>query len=477
MTLRLRLVLAFGYVLLFAIIALEVPLTLNFSRRVDSEIKAEASAGAQAVAAAASGRLTNGPALAALAREQGQRLGGRVIVVDARGRVLVDSDGAAASGTPYASRPEIGQALRGATSQGTRHSDSLDADLLYTAVPIVDAGRAAGAVRLTQSVKAVNDEVRRDVVALLALGAAVLALGLGLAWAIAGSLSRPLRGLARTARQIAAGDLRTRATPTGSAEQIEVANAFNDMTDRLVRSLDAQREFVANASHQLRTPLTGLRLRLESASLRAEDPDLKRDLAAGELETERLAKLLSNLLRLAQDGQPATTATSIALADVAQRAAERWRDQAELDGHPIELAGAADAHVRASGGDLDTMVDNLVENALNYTAPDTPIGIEWGHDGRGAYIAVLDRGDGIDPEEAERVFDRFYRGSASRGGTVPGTGLGLPIVDALARRWSARASLTPRAGGGTRAELRFPASGAPAPAPAGDPAATTSVTP
>ena len=308
MSLRLRLVLAFGYVLLFAIIALEVPLTLNFSRRVDSEIKAEASAGAQAVAAAASGRLTN-PTRAGRPRPRAGPAPGRP--GDRRRRRAAACSwtptARAARGTPYASRPEIAQALRGATSQGTRHSDSLDADLLYTAVPIVDAGRAAGAVRLTQSVKAVNDEVRRDVVALLALGAAVLALGLGLAWAIAGSLSRPLRGLARTARQIAAGDLHTRATPTGSAEQVEVANAFNDMTDRLVRALDAQRDFVANASHQLRTPLTGLRLRLESASLRAEDPDLKRDLVAGELETERLAKLLSNLLRLAQDGQPATT--------------------------------------------------------------------------------------------------------------------------------------------------------------------------
>jgi two-component system, OmpR family, sensor kinase len=474
MSLRLRLVLAFGYVLLFAIIALEVPLTLNFSRRVDSEIRAEASAGAQGVAAAASGRLTDAPALTALAREQARRLGGRVIVVDARGNVLVDSDGAAARGAPYSSRPEIAQALNGATAQGTRHSDSLDADLLYTAVPIVDAGRAAGAVRLTQSVKAVNDEVRRDVVALLALGAAVLALGLGLAWAIAGSLSRPLRGLARTARQIAAGDLRQRATPTGSAEQVEVANAFNDMTDRLVRALDAQRDFVANASHQLRTPLTGLRLRLESASLRADDdPDLKRDLMAGELETERLAKLLSNLLRLAQDGQPVTTATSIALGGVAERAAERWRDQAELDGHAIELAGAGEPHVRASAGDLDTMVDNLVENALNYMAPDTPIRIEWGREAGEAFIAVLDRGAGIDPEEADRVFDRFYRGSASRGGTIPGTGLGLAIVDALAGRWGARATLAPRPGGGTRAELRFPATGAPTP----DPLPTTTVTP
>jgi two-component system, OmpR family, sensor kinase len=454
MSLRLRLLFAFGYVLLFAIIALEVPLTLNFSRRVDSEIKAEASSGAQAVAAAASGRLTDPPALAALARRQATRLGGRVIVVDAGGRVLVDSGGAA-RGTPYASRPEIARALKGATAQGTRHSDSLKADLLYTAVPVVDAGRATGAVRLTQSVKAVHDEVRRDVLALLALGAAVLALGLGLAWAIAGSLSRPLRGLARTARQIAAGDLLARATPAGSSEQVEVANAFNDMTERLVRALDAQRDFVANASHQLRTPLTGLRLRLESASLRAEDPDLRRDLVAGERETERLAKLLTNLLRLAQDGQQPPAATSIALSDVAERAAERWRDQAELGGHAIELAGEGAPQVRASAGDLDTMLDNLIENALNYTAPDTAIRIEWGHAAHEAFLAVLDHGDGLDDQEAERVFDRFYRGSASRGGGVPGTGLGLAIVDALARRWAGRATLANRPGGGARAELRF----------------------
>ena len=252
---------------------------------------------------------------------------------------------------------------------------------------------------------------------------------------IAGSLSRPLRGLARTARQIAAGDLRTRATPTGSAEQVEVANAFNDMTDRLVRALDAQRDFVANASHQLRTPLTGLRLRLESASMRAEDPDLKRDLVAGELETERLAKLLTNLLRLAQDGQPATAATSIALGGRgrARRGPLARPGRARRPPHRARRHGRA--HVRASAGDLDTMVDNLVENALNYTAPDTPILIEWGADGRDAFIAVLDRGAGIDADEAERVFDRFYRGSASRGGAVAGTGLGLAIVDALAGRW------------------------------------------
>jgi two-component system, OmpR family, sensor kinase len=459
MSLRLRMLAAFGYVLVLALVALEIPLTLNFSRRVDSEIRAEASAAARAVAAAATGRLTTTPALAALARQQAARLGGRVLIVDARGRVLVDSDSSTTRGTPYGSRPEIAQALRGTPTQGERHSNSLRAELLFTAVPIVENGRATGAVRVTQSVDAVHHQVRRDVLALLALGGAVLLLGLALAWMLAGSLSRPLRNLAATARRVAGGDMQARALPAGSSEQIELTNAFNDMTERLGRTLDAQHDFVANASHQLRTPLTGLRLRLEAASLKASDPDLRRDLEAGEHETERLAKLLGNLLRLAQDGQrPA--ATRVGLAAAARRVAERWREQAEQNGHPIELAAGSEVDVDAGAGDLDTILDNLVENALNYTAPDTSIRLEWGRDPGGVHLAVLDRGPGLAEDELDRVFDRFYRGRATHGGSVPGTGLGLAIVETLARRWGGRATLVNRPGGGARAEVRFPVAGA-----------------
>jgi signal transduction histidine kinase len=466
MSLRVRMLAAFGYVLLFALIALEIPLTLNFSRRVDSEIRAEASAAAHAIAAAATGRLTAPPTLAVLARQQAARLGGRVLVVDARGRVLVDSDGSVTRAAAYGSRPEIAQALHGATPQGERRSNSLHAELLFTAVPIVENGHVTGAVRVTQSVDAVHRQVRRDVLALLGLGAAVLVLGLALAWAIAGSLSRPLRNLAATARRVTGGDLQARAEATGSTEQVELTSSFNDMTERLVRALDAQRDFVANASHQLRTPLTGLRLRLEAASLKASDPDLRRDLAAGELETERLAKLLGNLLRLAQDGQrPA--AARVGLAAAVRRAAERWREQADQHGHPLEVAAEGEVEVSAVAGDLDTILDNLIENALNYAAPETPIRLEWGRGGEGEYLAVLDRGPGLAEDEIDRVFDRFYRGRATHGGSVPGTGLGLSIVETLARRWGGRATLVNRLDGGARAEVRFPASGAmPEPAPA-----------
>lgn len=456
MSLRVRMLAAFSYVLIFALIALEIPLTLNFSRRVNSEIRSEASAAAHAVAAAASGRLTTASALSQLAHQQAIRLGGRVLIVDSRGGVLVDTGGSR-PGTSYASRPEIMSAMHGSDTQGERHSDSLGADLLFTAVPIVDSGHTTGAVRITQSVSAVKRQVSNDVFALLALGGAVLLLGLGLAWALAGSLSRPLHNLAATARRVAGGDMHARAEPAGSSEQLELANAFNDMTDRLGRTLDAQQDFVANASHQLRTPLTGLRLRLEAASMKATDPDLRRDLAAGERETERLAKLLAGLLRLAQDGQR-PEATRVGLGAAAHRAVERWQEQAVHDGHELEISGVGEVEIEAAADDLDTILDNLIENALNYAEPDTPVRLEWGHDPSGAYLAVLDRGTGIPADDAGRVFHRFYRGREAH--AVPGTGLGLAIVDALARRWDGRAGLVNRPSGGARAEVRFPLQGA-----------------
>src|SRR6185369_6096813 len=151
------------------------------------------------------------------------------------------------------------------------HSDTLGKDLLYTAVPVTNNGRVLGAVRVTQSMGAVHARVRRAVLALIGIGAFALLVGLAVAWFLANSLSKPMRNVAETARRVEGGDLEARAKESGAAEQREVATALNGMTERLGRILGAQREFVANASHQLRTPLTGLRLRLEAA--RAKSPE------------------------------------------------------------------------------------------------------------------------------------------------------------------------------------------------------------
>jgi signal transduction histidine kinase len=452
-SLRARLLAAFAYVLVLVIVALLVPLALNLSRRVDAEIRSEARGQAQLVAASASGRLDERGELERLASDSARDLRGRVIVVGERGRLLVDSESAVPAGTSYASRPEIAAALRGKATQGERHSDSLDQDLLFTAVPVVSAGRREGAVRVTQSVDAVNGEVRSDMLALIGVAAVVLLLGLGLAWLLAGSLARPLRGLAGTARQVAGGDLDARAREEGSSEQREVAAAFNHMTGQLARALRSQREFVANASHQLRTPLTGLRLRLEAASLKATDEDVERELVAAERETVRLARLLTELLTLARERERPEP-EEVSLAEVGHAAHERWQGPAETGGRLLVADGDGEPVVAATEADLAVVVDNLVENALNYSPLASTVTIEWGNDRESAWLAVLDQGPGIGPEERERVFERFFRGEASRG--AEGTGLGLSVVEALAERWGGSVRLEDRPEGGTRCEVRLP---------------------
>jgi signal transduction histidine kinase len=451
MSLRLLLLAAFAYVLLLTILALEVPLALNVSDRINAEVKAQAASETQLVAASASAR--QGPALNRIVRTAAQQLGGRVIVVDEQGRLVSDSAGPGLVGRSYADRPEIEEALAtGRTAQGRRQSETLDQEVLYTAAPIVDDGDL-GAVRITQSVEPIDERVRRDVLGLAAVGLAALAFGLLFAWVLASTLSRPLRGLAATARRVEAGDLGARVEPGGASEQREVAEAFNDMTDRLARVLEAQREFVANASHQLRTPLTGLRLRIEAAALKAGDPSLSAELDAAEREAERLARLVTSLLALAREGERPGAPRPVSLAEAARSAVERWEAQGRF-----ALEGVEDVFAAASDEDVAIVLDNLIENALRYAPSGSGIAIRWQRGDDRAVLLVEDEGPGIAPGEEAQVFERFARGSA--GGGVSGSGLGLPIVATLARRWGGTASLRNRPGGGAQARVDLPAASA-----------------
>ena len=180
-------------------------------------------------------------------------------------------------------------------------------------MPILDQGRTVGAVRVTQSNAAVGERVRRNVLVVVGVGLAALALGLALAWVLAGSLARPLRALARTARRVEDGELDARAEVTAPASSRRSRVAFNEMTERLAQVLEAQREFVGNASHQLRTPLTGLRLRLEAAGMKADDPAVRQELELAEAEVERLTRLLNSLLTLAREGDRPTLRAPVSL--------------------------------------------------------------------------------------------------------------------------------------------------------------------
>ncbi|CAN5580907.1 HAMP domain-containing sensor histidine kinase [soil metagenome] len=466
MKLRVALLGAFAYVLLVVIIALEVPLVLNISRRVDAEIKAESSGQAQLIATTAADELNRRAALQRLVERSGKALGGRVLIVDSRGRVIVDSAGNGLRGADYSTRPEVSQGLTGVNSQGRRQSTQLDEELLFTAVPIVRRGDTVGVVRVTQSVAAVDDEVRKDSLVLVGVGAGALVLGLGVAWLLAGFLTRPLGRLTGAAREVSGGDLSARAPVSGPAEQRVLAETFNEMTARLEAALEAQRDFVANASHQLRTPLTGLRLRLEAAAGQSSEPEVAEELASAEVEVQRLTDLLNKLLVLAREGQRAPEPEPVDIAECVDGAAERWRVEASERGHRLVVERADQAVAASSAEELGIVLDNLIENAIKYSPPGGAVILEWGEEAGVAtparapsevwvWLSVSDEGPGLSDEEAGAALSRFYRGSSAAG--EPGTGLGLAIVEALVKRWGGSVELKRRPIDGLQARVVLPA--------------------
>jgi signal transduction histidine kinase len=440
-------------VLLLALIAFGVPLALSLRDRVDTEVKSQARSQAEVVATSAI-EFVDPPRPAPLQRiadKSAQSVRGRVIVVNARGQLLADSAGTR-RGRSYDDRPEVEAALEGHGEQITRNSETLGEEILATSVPILDRGRPTGAVRITQSVDAVHKAVKTSILDIAALAGVVLLLGLVVGGLIAQQIARPIRRLDGAARRVAEGELDTTVAVEGSTEQRSLARAFNEMTQRVKRLLRVQQDFVADASHQLRTPLTGLRLRLENLAerFRGEKP-VERELDAAIGEIDRLSLIVDELLILSRAGEHELPGERIDLSDVVKRAAERWRDAAADRGIKIEVPpGEQDGQGWCAASDLERALDSLVENALTYSPAGTTVRLEAAP-GR---VAVLDEGPGLVPGEEEAVFERFSRGSAGRGG-AKGTGLGLAIARELTRQWGGDVHLRNRKHGGLAATIEL----------------------
>jgi signal transduction histidine kinase len=450
------LLLGAGYLLVLAILAFEVPLAISLNRRVHSEVQSQARSQADVLAATASDLLASDerPSLQALVRKVAKLVRGRVVVVDANARVLADSAASEPAGQPF-SRPEIAQALAGRAAQLTRTSNTLHARILATTAPLLQRGRIIGAVRVTQSVAATDRAVRRVVLNLAAIGLAVLLIGLFAGTIIARAITRPMKHLQESAQRIAAGDLEVRAPVEGSREQRSLARSFNDMTDRLSRALAAQKQFIADASHQLRTPLAGLRLRIEEAQAAGVSEAANVEIRQGTLEIDRLARTIDELLILSSAGERERQLDSVDTVDTleaAEAAHARWSRYADARSITLTLdAEPPGERVACSRADLDMAIDALLENALHYSPANTTVTVSC----HGGSIEVQDEGAGLAPGEEEHVFQRFRRGSA--GATGPkGSGLGLPIARALARRWGGEVTLVPRSDGGATATIALP---------------------
>jgi signal transduction histidine kinase len=448
-SLRGRLVLALFYVLLLTLVALAIPLALTVERRARADFEARLGDQARVISASIAESVAGPNARRALepaVREYARELDARVIVTDREGTLLADSTRRPAPPEEYASRPEVARALDGERVRLVRHSDELGADLLYLAVPVFRGDELVGVVRVSQPTAEIDEGVRRSRIVIALVALSILLAGAGVAWALGTSLARPLAELAASAHRLGAGDLGARAPERGPPEVRETAEALNRMAEDLSRTLQSQRDFVANASHQLRTPLTGLRLRLEAVAAGAEPGP---ELDAALKEVDRLGTLIDELLLLARSSSAQPSGRSVDLGAHVRDAAARWAPRAEEKGLSLEAA-PAEVDAWADPGDVAMVLDNLLENALVHAGGSRVRLESFAVDGHAA-LSVSDDGAGIPAADVDRVLDRFYRGRNAR---TPGTGLGLAIVRELAERWDGEVDV--RSGnGGTRVTVRF----------------------
>jgi signal transduction histidine kinase len=468
---RRRLLLSYLSITLFVLVVLAVPLGIAFARLERRELSSGVRHDALALALRSEEALERDDvaALDDLADDYQRRIGGRVVIIDAGGVSLVDSDPPRAGRRDFADRPEFTRALAGREATGTRFSATLGSSLFYAAAPIVDGATVIGAVRVSYPTSYVDDRIERNWLVLGGIGVVVLGVVFVVSNLLARSVSRPLADLEAAAAKLGAGDLTVRADVGGGPPEVRsLARSFDLTAARLERLVGLQQAFVADASHQLRSPLAALRLRLENLEREEHDPAAAADVAGALDEVARLSRLVDGLLELARaEQEPSAPAAVDAGAVVAARvaawsalAAER---EVALRGEPAAPSPVA----RATPGRLEQVLDNLLNNALEVAPAGSAVTVTAATDDLDVVVTVADQGPGMTETERSRAFDRFWRaGDAAPGGA----GLGLAIVRELTEADHGRVALAPNLGGGLVVTVRLPAARERAQAGSGTPA-------
>jgi two-component system sensor histidine kinase MprB len=322
------------------------------------------------------------------------------------------------------------------------------------AIPV----QGGGAVAFGRSLGEVDHVMHRLrlIFALAALGGVALAVALGRA--VAGRATAPLRRLTDAAEHVArTRDLARRIDAGGTDEIASMATSFNAMLDALEKSVGeldasvrAQRKLVADASHELRTPITSLRTNIEILRTRAGDlSDERRNALLDTVvaQTEELTVLMNDVIELARGDQPSDPREPVSVDELIGEALERAARHAPGTTFDVDVE---ETTVLGSTSRLARAVNNLLDNAVKWNAAGKPIEVTL----RAGVLRVRDHGPGIPDEELPHVFDRFFRGAHTRGQT--GSGLGLAIVRQVADDHGGNITAANAEGGGSAFELTLP---------------------
>jgi signal transduction histidine kinase len=321
-------------------------------------------------------------------------------------------------------------ALRGHTSHWEKSGT------VYIASPVRYEAETRAVLILSAPMAPAYEDARQ---AWLELGVAVLPvllLVLGASWWFGRTLSRPIQQLHASVLQIADGDLDERVDATTRDEIGELGRAVNFMAERLNLLINAQRSFVSNAAHELRTPLMNLKLRIDALQ---EDLSLEQRqayLREATQEVEHMANLVTKLLALARldEGRYAAPGEAYDLVALLHDLTRQWRIQASNAQLRFETSISntlPDCRVAAS--DLRMILDNVLGNAVKYTPQGGQVRFCASQEGQTIRFEVIDSGAGFAAGDVDRLFERFFRTDDAR--QLPGTGLGLSIVQAMVEHY------------------------------------------
>lgn len=389
------------------------------------------------------------------------RTGARVVITDDAGTAIADNDPPASGERSFRTRPEIIAALAGRVGSEERYSATLRHTALFVAVPVQSGGSVYGVVRLSVTTEQMDARIRQRLQGVVLAGSIALVGAALLALVLARSLTKPLAALGVAATKFGNGALGERAdTASGPPEVRKLARDLNAMSSRIEELVIAQDAFVVDASHQLRSPLTAARLRLEAMEFSSTERREEHRAAALD-ELQRLSRSIDGLLALAKAERGSSTAEDLDLRTVIDERIDAWSALTAERSVSIVRSSTGPVFARVSPDRLTQVLDNLIANAVDASAlaidAEGAPRIEFvaRSDGDDVELIVRDNGPGMSDEQRAHAFDRFWRAS-SRRTELSGSGLGLSIARKLVLADQGTITLAASPSGGLDVVLRYP---------------------
>mgnify|MGYP004512156631 FL=1 len=381
----------------------------------------------------------------------------RVLVTDTTARVLYDTRQQENARGQYAFYTEIAQALDGNDTFYCVYNG--EAFLSRAAAPVVYRSQIIGVVYAYQYDAQQGGLLKGLEKNLMTISVVVAVLVIGVSLLFSRMFTSRISRLLQAIRSVREGSYNHRAQVNGSDEIGQIAAEFNSLTGRLQTTEEARRRFVSDASHEMRTPLAGIKL-LADSILQTEDidPATTREFVSDiRDEASRLERITEDLLRLTRlDSGAVEPPVRVAVKPVLERAVRMLQPVARQRNISLTCQADAAAGVLATEGDIHQILYNLMENGVKYTVPGGFVRADVSIDGAQVVITVSDNGIGIPAEDMPHVFERFYRVDKARSRQIGGTGLGLSIVGDTVQRRNGKITVSSREGGGTEFVVRFP---------------------